>query len=145
MTSVHLLCHQGVEKASETMRKYHTKKVKPAPVYQPGNLVMLNGKPLKTRRPARNLNPELQGPFQVTQVMSPAALKLELPLWWSIYNPFHVTLLELISLATDPIWDTPDLNTVVTNEHESANHIEGNNCQTAYEVEEIMGSWFTKE
>jgi hypothetical protein len=79
MTSVHQLCHQGLEKASEPMRKYHDKKAKPAPVYQPGNLVMLHRKNLKTRRPARKLDAKLHGPFTVMKVMSPTALKLELP------------------------------------------------------------------
>jgi len=37
MTSVHQLCRQGLERASEIMRKYHDRKAKPAPVYQPGD------------------------------------------------------------------------------------------------------------
>jgi hypothetical protein len=79
MTSVHQLCRQGLEKASETIRKYHNKKAKPEPVYQPGNLVTLNGKNLNTRRPARKLDAKLHGPFKVMKVMSPTALNLELP------------------------------------------------------------------
>jgi hypothetical protein len=79
MTSVHQLCRQGLEKASETIRKYHNKKAKPEPVYQPGNLVTLNGKSLKTRRPARKLDAKLHGPFKVMKVMSPTELNLELP------------------------------------------------------------------
>jgi hypothetical protein len=61
------------------MRKYHDKKAKPAPVYQPGDLVMLNGKNIKTGRPARKQDAKLHGPFRVMKVMSPTALKLELP------------------------------------------------------------------
>ena len=63
MTSVHQLCHQGLEKASETMKKYHNWKAQPGPVYQPGDLVMLNGKNLETRRPARKLDAKHHGPF----------------------------------------------------------------------------------
>jgi hypothetical protein len=79
MTSVHHLCSQGLERATKTMRKYNDKKVKPAPVYQPGNLVMLNGRNLKTRRPARKLDAKLHGLFKVMKVLSSSAHKLELP------------------------------------------------------------------
>jgi len=103
MTSVHQLCHQGLEKASETMRKYHDKKAKPAPVYQPGNLVMLHGRNLKTWGLARKLDAKLHGPFRVTKVMSPTALKLELPSQWRIHNAFHVSLIEPFRIASNLI------------------------------------------
>jgi hypothetical protein len=53
--------------------------------------------------------------------------------------------LQLTCLATNPICDTPDLDTLVTDEDESENDIEGDGYQTAYEVEEMMGSRFDKE
>jgi len=103
MTIVHQLCHQGLEKASETMTKYHDKKAKPAPVYQLGDLVMLNGKNLKTRRPARKLDANLRGPFRVMKVMSPTALGLALPSQWRIHTAFHVSLIEPFRIASNPI------------------------------------------
>jgi hypothetical protein len=85
------------------MRKYHDKNAKPAPVYQPGNLVMLDGKNLKTRRPARMLDAKLHGPFTVMKVMSPTALNLELTSRWRIHNAFHVSLIEPVLIASNPI------------------------------------------
>jgi hypothetical protein len=64
------------------MRKYHDGKAKLAPAYRPGDLVMLNGKNLKPRRPARKLNAKLDSPLKVMKVMSPTALRLELPSRW---------------------------------------------------------------
>jgi len=77
MTSVCQLCHQGLERASEMMRNCHNQKAQPAPVYQPGDVVMLNGKNLKTRRPARKLDAKLHGPFRVMKIVSPTVLRLE--------------------------------------------------------------------
>jgi hypothetical protein len=145
MTRVHQLCPQGLEKASETMRKYHDRKAKPAPVYKPGDLVMLNGKNLKTRRPARKLDAKLHGPFKVMKSMSPTALKFELPSRWRIHNVFHVSLIEPFRIASNPIRDPPDLDAIVTNQHELRYDVEGYESQTGYEVDEIMGSQFNKE
>jgi hypothetical protein len=61
------------------MRKYHDEKANPAPAYQTGDLVMLNGKNLKTRKPARKSDAKLHSPSKLMKVMSPTALKLELP------------------------------------------------------------------
>jgi hypothetical protein len=145
MTSVHQLCSQGLEKASETMRKYHDRKAKPAPAYQLGDLVMLNGKNLKTSRPARKLDAKLHSPFKVMKVMSPTALRLQLPSRWRIHNAFHVSLIEPFRIASNPIRDPPDLDAMVTDEHELGYDVEGYEYQTGYEVEEIMGSQFNKE
>jgi len=90
MACIHQLCCRRLENASETMRKYHNRKVNPAPVYQPGHLVMLNGKTLKTRRPARKLDAKLHVPCKVIKDMSPTALKLELPSWWRIHCALHI-------------------------------------------------------
>jgi len=145
MTSVHRLCHQGLGIASEIMTKYHDRKAKPAPVYQPGNLVMLNGKNLKTRRPTRRLDTKLHGSFKVMKVMSPTALQRELPSQWRIHNAFHVSLIEPFRIASYPIRDPSDLDAMVTEKHELGYDVKGYKYQTGYEVEEIMGSQFNKE
>jgi len=125
MTRVHPLCREELEKASETMRMNDYKKPRPAPVYQPGNQTMLNGKNLKSRRPARKLDAKLHGPLNVIMVMSPTALKLELPSRWWIDNAFHASLIEPVHIASNPIWDSPDRDATVTNEHVLGYDVEG--------------------
>jgi hypothetical protein len=101
MTSVHQFCRQGLEKPSETMRKYHDKKAKLAPAYQPGDFIMLNGKNLKTRRPAKKLDAKLHGPFKVMKVMLPTAHKVELPRRWPIHDAFYIFLIEFFRIASN--------------------------------------------
>lgn len=124
MTSVHQLCFQGLEMATKTMRKYNDKKVKPAPVYQPGNLVMLNGRNLKTRRPARKLDAKLHGLFKAMKVLSSSAHKLELPSRCRIHHTLHPLLLEPFCIASNPIRDPPDLDAMVMDEHELGYDVE---------------------
>jgi hypothetical protein len=91
------------------------------------------------------LDAKLHGPFKVMNVMSPTAHKLELPSQWRIPNAFHASLIEPCRIASIPIRDPPDLNAIVTAEHELGYDDEGYGYQTGYEVEEIMGSQFNKE
>jgi len=78
------------------------------------------------------------------KVLSPRALKLELPARWRIHNAFHVFLIEPFRIASNPIRDLPDLDAMVTDEHELGYEVEGYEYQTGYELEEIMGSQFNK-
>jgi len=85
-------------------------KVKPASVFQPGDLVMLNGKNLKTRRPARMLDAKLHGLSKVMKVVSRTAFKQKLPSQWRIHNALHVSLIEHLCIATNLIQDQPGLD-----------------------------------
>jgi len=76
------------------MRCYaNSERTKPA-VYQVGDLVMLNGRNIKTCRPSKKLDHKNHGPFQVEKVVSPLTVRLTLPRKWNIHNVFHVSLLE---------------------------------------------------
>ena len=48
MTSVHNWCKAKLEETRERMRKYYDQKSKDTPKYKVGDLVMLNGKNLRT-------------------------------------------------------------------------------------------------
>jgi transposase InsO family protein len=94
MESVHKMCKESLEEAREKMRKHYDKKSKKAPNFKVGDLVMLSSKNLRTRRPSRKLDAKMHGPFKVLQVVSPSAIRLELPKRWRIHPTFHVSLLE---------------------------------------------------
>jgi len=47
--------------------------------YQIGDLVMLNWRKIKTRRPSRKLDHKNHGPFLVEKLVSPLAVRLTLP------------------------------------------------------------------
>jgi len=85
---------KGLETAQERMRRYVDPQRKPPPAYQVGDLVMLSGRNIKTRRPSRKMDHKNHGPFQIEKIISPLAVRLTLPRKWKVHNVFHVALLE---------------------------------------------------
>jgi len=85
---------KGLEEAQERICRYTDPVRKEPPAYQVGDLVMLNGHNIKTRRPSRKLDYKNHGPFQIEKIVSPLVVCLMLPQKWKIYNVFHVSLLE---------------------------------------------------
>jgi hypothetical protein len=95
--SVHKWCHQALEETRESIGKYYDKKSKAAPKYKVGDLVMLNSKNIRTRRPSKKLDFKNHGPFKVAKVISPTAVRLDLPESWKIHPTFHGALLEPVT------------------------------------------------
>jgi hypothetical protein len=79
MRAVHDESRKGLEEAQERMRRYSDPKRKEPPAYHVGDLVMLNGRNIKTRRPSKKLDHKNHGPFQVEKIISPLAVRLTLP------------------------------------------------------------------
>jgi Chromo (CHRromatin Organisation MOdifier) domain len=113
------------------MCRYTDPHRKEPPAYQVGDLVMLNGRNIQTRRPSRKLDHKNHGPFQVEKIFSPLAVKLTLPRKWRIHNVFHVSLIE--PYRTSDMQRTPDPVKVLREADDIENSEE-------YDVDEIMGS-----
>jgi len=79
MHAVHDESQKGLEDAQERMRRYTDPARKEPPAYQVGNLVMLNRRNIKTRRPSKKLDHKNHGPFQIEKIVSPLAIHLTLP------------------------------------------------------------------
>src|SRR3978361_2145987 len=94
MVSVHAFCKKTLERTRERMGRYYDKKSKEAPKMKIGDLMMLNSKNLRTRRPSRKLDHTIHGPFEIEKLLSPTAVRLKLPKRWRIHNVFHISLLE---------------------------------------------------
>jgi len=94
MYTMHDESRKGLKEAQERMRRYTDPTRKEPPAYQVGDLVMLNSRNIKTRRPSRKLNHKNHGPFQIEKIVSPLAIRLTLPWKWKIHKVFHVSLLE---------------------------------------------------
>jgi hypothetical protein len=56
--------------------------------------VWLEGRNLRLRYPSRKLAPRREGPFEIAQVISPVAFRLQLPSTWKIHDVFHASLLS---------------------------------------------------
>jgi hypothetical protein len=100
------------------------------PTYQVGDLVMLSGKNIQTRRPSRKLDHKNHGPFQVARIVSPLAVKLTLPRKWKIHDVFHVSLIEPCRTGTRA---APDPSQVLCEVDDIKNSAE-------YDVDEVMAS-----
>jgi len=94
MHTVHAQARKGLESAQERMHRYADPSRKQAPAYQVGDLVILNGRNIQTRRPSRKLDHKNHGPFQVEKFVSPLAVRLTLPQKWKIHPVFHISLVE---------------------------------------------------
>jgi len=94
MQAVHEKVRKGLEEAQERMQWYPNPERKEPPAYRVGDLVMLDGCNIKTRRPSRKLDHKKHGPFQIEKVVSPLAVRLTLARIWKIHNVFHVSLCD---------------------------------------------------
>jgi len=94
MQTIHNESRTGLVTAQERMRRYTDPTPKEPPAYQVGDLVMLNGRNIETRRPTKKLDHKNRGPFQIEKMISPLSACLTLPQKWKIHNVFHVSLLE---------------------------------------------------
>ena len=59
-----------------------------------GDKVWLEATNLHLNYPSRKLTPKRQGPFEISQVLSPLTYRLCLPSTWKIHNVFHASLLS---------------------------------------------------
>ena len=66
----------------------------PAPAYQVDDLVWLDIRNMKTRRPSKKLDWKNAGPYRVLKIVSPYAYRLELPTQMKIHPVFHTSLLR---------------------------------------------------
>ena len=73
------------------MRSRITSKFRP---WKVGDKVWLDNKNLRLHYPSRKLSPKREGPFEISQVLSPVSYRLRLPPTWKIHNVFHASLLS---------------------------------------------------
>ena len=62
------------------MGRYYDRSNRNAPQYAVGDLVMLNGKNIRTHRTAKKLDAKLFGPFKVTKLVDKSGMSVELEL-----------------------------------------------------------------
>src|SRR5712671_5228762 len=63
------------------------------PKYRTGDKVWLEATHLNLPYQTLKLTPKRQGPFNIVNVVSPVAYRLQLPAAWNIHNMFHASLL----------------------------------------------------
>ena len=88
-----------LEQTREAMKTYYDQREIPQPDIEIGDLVILNRKNVRTKRPTKKLSPRLYGPFKVIETRGNRAFKLDLQPRWKIQPIFHVSLLELYKVS----------------------------------------------
>src|SRR6202789_4453804 len=89
-------------KSKDDMARYYNQRRTPAPEYNPGDKVYLDGSDIKTTRPSRKLSHRRLGPFPIERKVGSNAYRLRLPpSMGRIYPVFNVIKLTLA--PKDPI------------------------------------------
>src|SRR5258705_655509 len=92
---VHKRVEQSLSKTRNKMSKHYDQKKQPPPPFEVGDMVMLDGRHIKTKRTCRKLDAKMYGPFKILKVGSNKRhCKLELPERWKVHLTFNVSLLE---------------------------------------------------
>jgi len=94
MHDIHQQAKQTLENMRESMKKYYDSKATEQPSIAVGDLVLLNAKNIRTKRPSKKLSPKLYGPFKVLEKKGSRTYRLGISPRWKIHPVFHVSLWE---------------------------------------------------
>ena len=91
------------------MGNYYNKKHLEHPTFEEGDLVMLDGRNIRTKRPSKQLAPKKYGPFKILKKIGTMTYRLELHSRWRIHKVFHVSVTNMkdTSIQDQVIWTLP--------------------------------------
>ncbi|MBW0474130.1 hypothetical protein O181_013845 [Austropuccinia psidii MF-1] len=92
-----------LEAAINRFKRYADKSRASPPIFNPGDIVWLSSKNIKSTRPTKKLSEVWLGPFPILKKVSTHAYHLKLPSQWkSIHPVFHISLLKAFKTSTIP-------------------------------------------
>ncbi|MBW0584899.1 hypothetical protein O181_124614 [Austropuccinia psidii MF-1] len=87
--------------AINRFKRYADKSRASPPVFNPGDMVWLSSKNIKSARPTKKLSERWLGPFPILKKVSTHAYHLKFPFQSeSIHSVFHISLLEQVKTST---------------------------------------------
>jgi len=107
MQDIHRQAKQTLENTRESRKKYYDRTATEQPNIKVGDLVMLNAKHIRTKRPWKKLSLKLYGPVKVSEKKGSPAYKLEISPRWNIHPVFHVSLMEPYRALNRPNREQP--------------------------------------
>ncbi|MBW0579860.1 hypothetical protein O181_119575 [Austropuccinia psidii MF-1] len=109
-----------LEVAINQFKRYEDKSRASPPVFNPGDMVWLSSKNIKSSRRTKKLSERWLGPFPILKKVSTHSYHLKLPSQWkSIHPVFHISLLEPVKTSTIPNWhQEPPPPTIIEEEEE---------------------------
>jgi hypothetical protein len=102
LAEIHNHLHAEINRANLRHQDNANNRRLPAPNYQNGDLIWLDGRNWKTRQPSKKLDNKRHGPFKIIEKISPYAYRIELPPSMKYHNVFYVSLLEPAADDTYP-------------------------------------------
>lgn len=95
LQALHQYLKEEIKKSNESSARYYNKKRIPAPEYKLNDQVWLSTENLHLSRPMKKLSEKFIGPFKIIEIISPNAVKLQLPSHLRGIHPvFNVSLLQ---------------------------------------------------
>ena len=129
LSELHQYCREQVAIAQQKYQGPADARRTIPPDFRVGDLVWLNAKNIKTKRPSKKLDHKRVGPFKISRAISTHAFRLDLPREFRFLHPvFHVSLLEPYHSNTIPLRRQPPPLPV---------EVDG---ETEYEVSAILDS-----
>jgi hypothetical protein len=84
----------NIQVALEKNARYYDRKVTTPPDFMVGDLVTIDVRNMKTKRPSKKLNHTKIGPVKILKKIGTRAFRMVLPTAIEVHNVFHVSLLE---------------------------------------------------
>ncbi|MBW0527033.1 hypothetical protein O181_066748 [Austropuccinia psidii MF-1] len=108
-----------LEAAINRYKRYSDKGRASPPVCNPGDMVWLSSKNIKSKGPTKKLSERWLGPFPILKKISSHAYHLKLPPQWkSIHPVFHISLLEPVKTSAIPNWHQEPPPPIIIEEEE---------------------------
>jgi hypothetical protein len=125
----------ALKQAADDMSRFYNAKRSEHPKFEVGDKVWLDGRNIKTTRPAKKLDDRWFGPFPVKEIISDNAYSLDLsPFLRKIHPVFHVSLLR--RHTPDPIQERPQPSNPEPEIDEEG--------ESVYEVEVVLDSRYRR-
>ena len=109
MKMINQKARQFLEKTREAIGRYYNQHAKQQLDFRVGDLVMLNAKNIRTKRPSPKLAPRFYGPFKILEQRGNLVNNLEISDRWKIHPVFHVSLLEPYRTSIRPAREQPPM------------------------------------
>ncbi|MBW0490575.1 hypothetical protein O181_030290 [Austropuccinia psidii MF-1] len=90
-----------LEVSTNRFKRYEDESRASPPFFNPGDMVWLSSKNIKSTRPTKRLSERCLGPFPILKKVRTHAYHLNIPSQWkSIHPVFHISLLEAVRKST---------------------------------------------
>ncbi|MBW0506283.1 hypothetical protein O181_045998 [Austropuccinia psidii MF-1] len=113
--SVQLYIKRELKVAINRFNSYADKSRASAPFFNPGDMVWLSSKNIKSIRPTKKLSEGWLGPFPILMKVSTHSYYLKLPSQWKSNHPvLHISLLEPVKTSTILNWNQEPSLPIIT-------------------------------